>query len=251
MKLSYLAVLFIVVVACCNACRTEKAEKQNVVSQIQVPTIIGEWQDIFNPNDTRANPDSNWYTNDHCFIKGPNGKWHAYGIIGETPIDCWEKENKLFHITADKFDQKTWEDHDYALTTKPGVEKVLWAPHVYEENGTYHMFYNIGNLQKHAPHYSSWGQLCRADSKNMFDWERHSLNPLFSDPGHARDSYIMKVNGIYYYYYTRIFNEVDQRSVVAMRTSPDLKHWSGPKLVHVQAKEGHSGSDAESPFVVK
>jgi beta-xylosidase len=85
----------------------------------------------------------------------------------------------------------------------------------------------------------------------MFNWERHSLNPMFSDPGHARDSYILKDGDLYYFYYTRTFNEVDLRSCVAVRTSPDLKHWSGPKIVHTQAFEVDWGGDAESPFVIK
>jgi hypothetical protein len=113
------------------------------------------------------------------------------------------------------------------------------------------MFYNIGNMQEHAPTYASWGQLCRADSKNMFDWERHAFNPLFSDPGHARDSYIIKYDDQYYFYYTRTYSEIDLRSCVAVRTSPDLKHWSGPKIVHIQPYEVDWGGDAESPFVVE
>ncbi|MBI9061500.1 MAG: family 43 glycosylhydrolase [Marinilabiliaceae bacterium] len=227
---------------------TQKNEKTEAV---QVPEIVGEWQHIYNPNDTRSDIDTTWYTNDHCFAKGPNGDWHAYGIIGHRPINPWTGENKLFHISAKSFTQKKWDDHDYALKVKPGVERVLWAPHVFEEKGKSYMFYNIGNMQKDAPRYASWGQLCMAESGDMFEWKRHEFNPLFSDPGHARDSYILKDKGIYYFYYTRTFNEVDLRSCVAVRTSPDLKHWSGPKIVHTQAYECDHGGDGESPFVVK
>ncbi len=222
-------------------------------ARIEIPTIVGQWVHVFNPNDTRSHIDTTWYTNDHCFSKGAGGKWHAYGIIGHKPISPWTGETKFFHISADSFNQAKWVDHDYALTTKPGVERVLWAPHVFHEAGvdTWYMFYNIGNRQENAPNYASWGQLCRAESKDMFHWERHALNPLFSDPGHARDSYILKEGDLYYYYYTRTFDEVDLRSCVAVRTSPDLKHWSGPNIVHTQAYECDWGGDAESPFVVK
>lgn len=136
------------------------------------------------------------------------------------------------------------------MTAKPGVERVLWAPHVIQEKGTYYMYYNIGNMQKNAPDYASWGQLCLATSKDLFSWERHDRNPLFSDPGHARDSYIMKYKERYYYYYTRVLNEVDLRSAVAVRTGPDLLHWSGPQIAHVQPYEIYWGGDAESPFVI-
>ncbi len=218
---------------------------------IETPVIVGEWQHIFNPNDTRSEIDTTWYTNDHCFAKGPEGRWHAYGIIGHKPIDPWEGETRFFHISADKFIQPKWQDHDYALTAKAGAERVLWAPHVFEESGTWHMFYNIGNMQDHARTYASWGQLCRADSKDMSNWERHPLNPQFSDPGHARDSYVFKDNGVYYYYYTKTVNEVDLRSAVAVRTSPDLENWSGSKIVHTQPLKCNWGGDCESPFVVK
>ena len=112
------------------------------------------------------------------------------------------------------------------------------------------MFYNAGNLQKNAPNYASWGTLHKASSKDMFNWQRHNFNPLFSDPGHARDSYIMKHEGEYYFYYTRTFSEVDLRSCVAVRKGPDTDHWSGPKIVHIQPYEVDWGGDAESPTVI-
>lgn len=223
------------------------------IAELEKPVIKGPWRHIFNPNDARSDISTTWYTNDHCFAQGPDGNWHAYGIIGHKPINPWTGETRFFHISAKQFNQETWKDHDYALTAKPGVERVLWAPHVFHEAGsrTWHMFYNIGNLQKNAPNYASWGQLCRADSQDMFNWKRHELNPIFSDPGHARDSFILKSRGTYYFYYTRTFSEVDLRSCVAVRTSPDLKHWSGPRIVHVQPFEVDWGGDAESPFVVE
>ena len=221
--------------------------------KIEIPTIVGKWRHVFDPNATRSEIATTWYTNDHCFAKGPDGVWHAYGIIGHKPINPWVGETKLFHISAKNFEQEKWEDHGYALEVKKGVERVLWAPSVFHEEGTetWSMFYNIGNMQENAPTYASWGQLCRADSKNMSDWERHALNPLFSDPGHARDSFVTKFKGVYYYYYTRTFTETDLRSCVAVRTGPDIDHWSGPKIVHVQPLENRHGGDAESPFVVE
>lgn len=216
----------------------------------QVPEISGAFVHIFNPNDTRAAEDTTWYTNDHCFTQGPDGSWHAYGIIGHQPIDPWKGETRLFHISAKSLTQVKWSDHDYALIALPGKERVLWAPHIIRDKGLWYMFYNIGNMQENAPDYASWGQLCVATSKDLFNWTRHDRNPLFSDAGHARDSYVMKYNGSYYYYYTRIYNEVDQRSSVALRKGPDLLHWSGPKVVHVQPLQNHYGGDAESSFVI-
>lgn len=223
---------------------------QQIPGKPQIPTVASEWKHIFNPNNTRSDIDTTWYTNDHGFIKGADGKWHAYGIIGHKPINPWTGEDKFFHISSDQLFSDQWEDHDYALKAKKGVERVLWAPHLFKEGNEYVMFYNAGNLQENAPTYASWGTLHKAASKDMFTWERHAFNPLFSDPGHARDSYVMEHNGTYYYYYTRTFSEVDLRSCVAVRTGPDLDHWSGPKIVHIQPFEVYWGGDAESPTVI-
>lgn len=229
--------------------RSVSASGQTV--DYEIPAISGEFINIFNPNDSaaRLKEAKNWYTNDHTFIKGPDGRWHAYGIIHHLPVSPWD-EHRFFHISARSLKQVKWEDHGYALEAKPGVEKVLWAPHIIKNKSTYYMFYNVGNMQENAPNYASWGQLFLATSKDLFTWTRHELNPQFSDPGHARDSYIMKYKQTYYYYYTKVFNEIDLRSIVAVRTGPDLLHWSGAKPAHVQPLRSNWGGDAESPFVV-
>ncbi|RZJ64506.1 MAG: hypothetical protein EOO50_15390 [Flavobacterium sp.] len=219
--------------------------------KFETPEISGKPIHIYNPNDYKFAEDTTWYTNDHCFAKGPDGSWHAYGIIGHKPIDPWKGETKFFHASSKSLTQTKWADHDYALTALPGKERVLWAPTIIKEKDTYYMFYNIGNQQENAPDYSSWGNLCLATSKDMFMWTRHENNPLFSDAGHARDSYVMKYKGKFFFYYTRTFTEVDQRSSVALRTGPDLLHWSGPEVVHVQPLKNHYGGDAESSFVIE
>lgn len=218
--------------------------------EYEVPEIAGEFVHVFDPNITRTDSAGAWYTNDHTFIKGKDGTWHAYGIIGHHPVNPWTGETKFFHITGKSLAKGNWEDHEYAMTAKAGVERVLWAPYVFAGADRYYMFYNIGNLQANAPDYPSWGQLSLATSKDLQSWERHDRNPLFSDPGHARDSYILQHKGKYYYYYTRTFNEVDLRSAVAVRTGSDLLTWSGPAIAHIQPYEVDWGGDAESPFVI-
>lgn len=215
-----------------------------------IPEISGPFVHIFDPNDTRKEGDSAWYTNDHTFIKGRDGTWHAYGIIHHLPVKPWD-EKRFFHISASSIKQAKWEDHGYAMTAEPGVERVLWAPYALREKGTYYLFYNTGNMQQNAPDYASWGQLRLATSNDLFNWTRHDRNPLFSDPGHARDSYVMKYKNKYYYYYTRVLTETDLRSAVAVRTGPDLLHWSGPHIAHIQPYKIYWGGDAESPFVVR
>ena len=37
------------------------------------PKITGEWRILFKPEKTGD------YVNDHCVVKGLDGKWHLYG----------------------------------------------------------------------------------------------------------------------------------------------------------------------------
>lgn len=226
---------------------------KNEAPELHVPRIAGHWLHIFNPNDKHKKPEGAWYTNDHSIVKTRDGRWHAYGIIGHRPANPWKGEDKLFHASADKLTDLNWKEHDYALVANKTYERVLWAPYVFKEKGVLHMFYNVGNMQENAPTYASWGKLCMATSAedDGFTWKRHELNPLFSDPGHARDSFVMEEGGKYYFYYTKTVDEVDLRSAVAVRTGPDLEHWSGSRNVHIQPLECDWGGDCESPTVIK
>lgn len=91
----------------------------------------------------------------------------------------------------------------------------------------------------------------KATSTDMFNWERDPLNPLFCDPGQARDSFVMKYKNSYYYYYCRMKSELDLKSCVAVRTSPDLKYWLEAQIVHEEPPFGHWDGNTESPFVVQ
>jgi hypothetical protein len=76
----------------------------------ETPYIKGSFVHIFNPNDTRSKEDTTWYTNDHSFVRGVDGIWHAYGIIGHHPIRPWGGETRFFHITSGSLMQRKWKD---------------------------------------------------------------------------------------------------------------------------------------------
>ena len=221
---------------------------------IQVPRIAGAWVHIFDPNQARDEHQGDWYCNDHTLVRDANDRWHAYGIIGHRPANPWEGEKHFFHASSPSLlGDSQWEDHGYALSVKPDAESVLWAPHVLRVDDKLWMFYNAGNMQEHARNYASWGTLhiARSDAADGFDWERDELNPIFSDHGHARDSFVCKIGNLWHWYYTRTVSEVDLRSALAVRTSPDFQHWSGARVVHTQAKGGHWGGNTESPQVIE
>lgn len=217
------------------------------------PKITCDWIHIFDPNKSRHEFKGDWYCNDHTLVQDGDGRWHAYGIIGHRPANPWDGEKQLFHASAATLlDPSSWEDHGYAMSAAPGVEAVLWAPHVLHIEDRLWMFYNAGNLQKEARNYASWGTLhvARSEANDGHRWVRDKLNPLFGDPGHARDSFVAKFGDKYCWYYTRTVSETNLESAVAVRTSPDLVHWSGPQIVHTEVEGGHWGGNCESPQVI-
>ena len=228
----------------------------------KTPIITGPWTHIYDPCETyfierttKLNR-NNWYTNDHCFVKDPDGTWHAYGIIGYRVLGMafsWITEKNLFHITSDSL-LGEWKEHDYALSAKREKgEQYTWAPHVImDKDGMMYMFYAAGNLRPFSIVAGIHGRIQLAMSGNGFDWHLSDRNPVFSGPGNARDPMIFEHNGEYYAYYTSSYDEEDKQSCVSIRKSPDLIHWSGPKICFIYpGRKSKWAGNSESPFVVK
>lgn len=220
---------------------------------IQVPRIVGDWVHFFDPNTARGEHKGEWYCNDHTLVRDATGRWHAYGIIWHGEPKPWQNEKQFFHASSPTlWGGGPWADHGYAMQAVPGREAVIWAPHALRIDGRLWMFYNAGNMHKNAERWASWGtmHIARSGEADGFAWERDGLNPIFSDPGHARDSFVTRFGETWHWYFTRTVNEVDLRSAVGVRTSPDLKHWSGATIAHVQGEGGHWAGNAESPQVI-
>lgn len=220
-------------------------------NNLERPRIASDWSHVFDPNATRSDQRGEWYTNDHTLVRDAAGVWHAIGIIGRRPPRPWTIEKQFFHCTTDDLSAGPWQEHPYPLVAEPAHEAVVWAPYIFPHGGRYHMFYAGGNRQPDADNGCSYGTLHLATSDDLFTWTRHDRNPLWADPGHARDPFIAEWGGRFYCYYTRTFHEADQRSCIFVRESPDLLHWSGPKLVHAQPDNSRWAGDAESPMVVR
>jgi hypothetical protein len=215
------------------------------------PRLVRDWIHLFDPNASRTEHAGQWYTNDHCFVRDHAGRWHAFGIIGWRPPDCWANEQQIFHAAGNDLLAGPWTEHPYALVNyHRHAERYLWAPYVIRARGRYHMFYAGGNLHPDAEKFCAYCGIHLATSDDLVTWTRHDRNPLFADCGNARDPFVLEHEGRYLLYYTRTFNEVDHRSCIAVRESPDLVHWSGPRIVHVQPLANHFAGDAESAMVV-
>ncbi|MBN2155405.1 MAG: family 43 glycosylhydrolase [Candidatus Lokiarchaeota archaeon] len=231
------------------------------MGKLKIPAISGTWSHIFNPNETKfmnrltIMNKSHWYTNDHCFVRGPDNLWHGYGIIGYNILGfafSWIIEQNLFHITSDSLTRNVWQEHNYALNAdRTKGEQYAWAPHIISKNNLLYMYYAAGNLRPFSIISGIHGRIQLATSEDGFKWKRNEYNPIFSGPGNARDPMIFELNSQYFAYYTTSYNEKDKRSCVAVRTSPDLRHWSGPKIAFIYpGKNSKWAGNTESPFVV-
>jgi len=194
------------------------------------------------------------YLNDHTVVLGSDGRWHLYSIIGDkVPPGQWPdytKEINFAHASAPAPDGP-WTTHPYAMTVDPGYfgEEHLWAPHVVEHDGVYHMFYAAGG----GPPGATATAINLATSTDMFEWTRLPSGPLFRDHLSARDPMVIRVGEMWIMYYTATETVRGGRHVVAYRTSFDLVHWSGRRTAYADSEtvESHPDSNTESPFVLQ
>jgi len=209
---------------------------------VMVP-VMGKSVHIFDQSAGEKRP---WYINDHCVVKGPDGRWHLFGITHEKEIvpPPWS-EHFFAHASSPSLLQVPWQKHPLALKYDRKLgETHIWAPHVIEKDGAYYMFYAGG-----GGHWDSMIDL--ATSKDLFKWERPPVNPLFRDFYDARDPMVLKHGDDYLLYYCKTFSKDDPKSTVALRRSKDLVHWSEPEFALVLSdfpriqNSGHT----ESPFV--
>ena len=199
----------------------------------------GPYQRIYQPPGRAGTP---WYINDHCFIQGPDGRWHMFGITQAEPSKP-SQEHFLAHATSDDLLAPQWKTEPDVLPIE-GTETVIWAPHIVRHDGVYHMFY-CGGGSGHAYH------LNLATSRDLYQWERHPANPMVVDGYDGRDPMVLRVGDEWVLYYTATSAPTGGNHIVAAVTSKDLVHWSNRRVVFTHPKEGTYGGPTESPFVVQ
>ncbi|WP_020387805.1 family 43 glycosylhydrolase [Kribbella catacumbae] len=202
----------------------------------------GPFEHVYDP--TPAGPPYQ-YMNDHCLIRGKDGSWHLFGIIGDcAPVGSFPdgaKEIHINHATAPRL-KGPWRTQPHVLTVDPAYfkEEHLWAPHVIEHDGTYYMYYAAG------------GAGCAinlATSRDLFSWRRIPTGPVFRGLV-ARDPYVTRIDGAWVMYYCEIAGWGSHHTVAA-RTSSDLLTWSEPRTVFTDASTDSNASVTESPYVVQ
>ncbi len=169
-----------------------------------------------------------------------------FGITHAEPFDP-QDEDFFAHATSRELTRFPWDKHPPVCRVNGQAgETHVWAPHVVEKDGIYHMFYCGGGKDGDAY------QINLRTSTNLTNWKWHESNPLFTDVGNARDPMVLRLaNGRYLMYYTRPSDVNDLWSSVAVRESEDLICWSEPRLALVTQRKQRFARLTESPFVFR
>jgi len=224
------------------AARTPVAsENQMTESRRTEPPALSFFK-IYDPG---VGEDEPWYINDHCFVRGPDGLWHLFGITHAEPFNPMDEDN-LAHATAKALTQIGWKKRPFALSVDEAFgERHLWAPHVVSHDGLYYMYYCAGD-KDHAKY-----KIHLATSKDLWQWRRHADNPMVVDGYDARDPFVLKAGDEWVMYYSCTSEPKGGNHIVACVTSKDLIHWGDRKVVFTDPSRGTYGGPTESPFVVR
>jgi hypothetical protein len=206
---------------------------------------------------------------DHHAFQGPDGVWHLWGCIRKTNVG-----RLLYHWRSRTLEQSPWEETKEFIRSDPKAgeciddwygQEWLQSPYFVYENGTYYMFYgghstgkdkNGNPVSGNPPHEGMRKvdcQICLMTSKDGVNWQRHKnkdgFSRVFVGPGQTRDPSLIKIDGLWYMYYT---GDEGNHLIggVFVRTSKDLINWSEYKMVHHDATFGASTFQHECPHVV-
>lgn len=204
--------------------------------------------------DTTSLPGGPYYVNDHTLVQAPDRAWHLFGIFHTEPMGA-DTEVDFIHAVAKEPDPARWvagsfdaapEPFRTALRADRSIgETHLWAPHVVAWEGRWLMIYQGGGRDDYH------ASMRIAESDDLYRWKRIGDVPLFEDFCEARDPMLVRREGAWALYYSRCDSITRKLSGVAYRLSPDLAHWSEPRmaLTMVGSPATSNAAFAESPFV--
>ncbi len=225
--------------------RAALSPRRTTGAKVRVPRIDRPYVHIYKPaGDVYPGPDlgglqagryyAEWVPNDHCFVKGPNKRWHAFGITHpRTSFDqIHAGENLSFHAVAPEGDLKNilcegaWKDRPKVLphADRPGEIEANHAPYIVRKNGLYHMIYGPAPLRY-------------ATSKDLHQWT--PKGPLANAPA-GRDPSVIFWQGAWHIM-------VCGRHEILMARSEDLVTCTQTRCI-LKMKDN---IDAESPSIVR
>jgi len=205
---------------------------------------------------------------DHHVFQDDDGKWHLWGCVRNTPVG-----RVLYHWDADSLTDSPWRctkeliriDRSYGECENDGVSEQIQSPFIVKHDGRFYMFYGGVNVKiegveskdsdSHLYASKFQCQMCLMISEDGKKWVRHKNSDgqsrVFCGPGATRDPSLIKIDDVWFCYYTG-FHGGDTKNVgVYLRTSQNLIDWSDAKLVHYDEYFGHHFAMNECPAVVK
>ena len=213
----------------------------------QRPVIEGEYTHIYAPQgDIFLGPDTqdlkngthyeSWQPNDHCFMKGADGRWHTFGIThpeSQPGQRRHQGEFVLFHAVSptSSFESsllpQSWTDKPKVLTPgqRPGENPNCHAPTIVHHEGVYKMIYGPCPFRL-------------AISKDLGTWT--PKGPVGINEKSGRDPSLFFWKGSYYLVYCA-------GNLVKASTSKDFTNWSEPIEIYRGEVETYQ---CESPTII-
>jgi sucrose-6-phosphate hydrolase SacC (GH32 family) len=200
---------------------------------------VGDFKKIYDPS---VGETSQWYINDHTFVRAEDGTWHLFGITHTEPANPLD-EKFFAHATAPDL-LGPWTKQAPVLQADPKSETLVWAPYCFFHEGLYYMYYCAGS-DDHTKY-----KIHLATSKDLSKWERSPANPMIVDGFDARDPMVLQVDDQWILYYCATSTPQGGHHTVKAALSKHLLKWSDPIEVFRSPVEGSAGGPTESPFVV-
>ncbi|MFC1726331.1 family 43 glycosylhydrolase, partial [candidate division KSB1 bacterium] len=217
--------------------------------------ILAELQGGLNPF-SKSFMEAGKYVNNHTLFKKDNQYYLYYtsGILDPALVDVYYfgfrmKDNEKSIKLAVSDDLKNWDlkGDVFKVPDNSWDSRVVWSPHVFENNGQYYIFYTGGSRQITQ-------KIGMAVSSDLINWERNE-SPVFSPDtswayytegswADCRAPMVIKEGNNFIMYYTA--RKKDFNFVIGCAVSDDLTNWEdrGPVLEGARVP-------LESPFVVK
>ena len=177
-----------------------------------------------------------WQPNDHCFVKGPDKRWHAFGIThpASNPGESRHQGEFLsFHTVSNaetfrkSFGDHFWVDKSKVLSPvqRPGESVANHAPVILKEHKLYKMIYGPTPFRM-------------AISKDLYSW--NPIGPIGAAKAKGRDPNLIVWKNIYYLVYCA-------GNSIQVTTSGDLQNWSDPVEIFRPEVETY---ECESPTLL-
>lgn len=211
-----------------------------------MPCLVGHWWTAARDPDLGTLTNPNQQPVDFGIWQAADGTWQIWSCIRGTKEPG--KTRLFYRWEGAQLTDRDWMPKGIALQADPGLGETqggLQAPYVIRHGGKYWMFYG------------DWANICLAtsvDGKAFTRYRNSEGKPQLDFPGHVernrntRDPMVRRIGDQWYCYYTA---HPSNKGSDYARTSPDLLHWSGERVVAAKGKSGDGPYSAECPFVVE